>query len=162
MQSDARTKLAAEQLELVRALVGRASAPAEFDSSRMQATAEALLLKRSNSVARAWPELARSLGDTFEDRFARYASSRPLPEGGALADGRVFARTLGRPIRLADMAELEVLDFDLHHRVCADGAIARRGFSLVSALLRESHRLIIAIRLPLLGERRFRVTLKIL
>jgi hypothetical protein len=162
MHSDARTRLAAEQLELVRALVGHDAMPAEFDSSRIQATTEALLHKRSHSVARVWPALSRSLGETFEDRFARYARSRPLPEGGALADGRVFARTLCPLVSLADEAKLEVLAFDLHHRVRPDGAIARRGFSLVLGQLKESFRLVIAIRLPLLGERWIRVPLKIL
>lgn len=162
MHSDTRTKLAVEQLELVRALAGHVPAPAEFDGSRIQAAADALLQKRSHSVARVWPEIARSLGDTFANHFALYAGSHPLPEDGALADGLLFVRTLGRQVRLGDDAALELLSFDLRHRVRADGTIARRGFYFGSALLRESLRRIIAIRLPLLGESWIRIPLKIL
>lgn len=163
MHTDARTRLAAAQLELVRALVGNEIAPPEFDRLRIQATADALLLKRSHSVARAWPRLARSLGPAFEECFAQYARSRPiLQEGGPLADGRAFARALARVGALADDAALEALAFDLRYRVSAERVIARRGFSFGAALLKRSVRFVIAARLPLCGERWISVPLKIL
>src|SRR6185503_7314713 len=88
MHTDARTRLAAGQLELVRALVGDGIAPEGFDGPRIQAAAGALLQKRAHSVARAWPDLARSLGSAFDERFARYARSRPIFQGGGpMLDG---------------------------------------------------------------------------
>lgn len=163
MHTDARKRLAAAHLELLRALVRDEIAPAEFDSSRIQTTADALLRKRSHSVANAWPRLARSLGSEFDERFALYARSRPIvQEGAPLADGRAFARTPARAGALADEAALETLAFDLRYHVSSERVIARRGFSFGAALLKQSLRFIIAIRLPLVGERWISVPLKIL
>lgn len=163
MHTEARKRLAAAQLELVRALVSNEIAPAEFDSSRIQATADALLLKRSHSVAHGWPGLARSLGSAFDEHFAAYARSRPIVhEGGPLADGRAFARALARAGVLADEAALETLAFDLRYLVSSERVIARRGVSFGAALLKQSLWFVIAIRLPLLGERWINVPLKIL
>ena len=163
MHIDARKKLAAAQLELVRALVGRESATAEFDSSRIQATANTLMLKRARSVAHAWPELARSLGAAFDERFALYGESHPTAqEGSPLADGRAFPRSLRREGALADGALLETLRFDLRYRVRGEKVIARRGFSFVAGALKQPLRFVVALRLPLLGERWLNIPLKIL
>jgi len=163
MHTDARKRLAEAQLELVRALVSNEIAPAEFDSSRVQATADALLLKRSHSVAQAWPGLARSLGSAFDERFALYARSRHiLQEGGPLTDGRAFARTLARAGALTDEAALETLAFDLRYHVSPERVIARRGFWFGAAVLKQSLQFTIAMRLPLFGERWINVPLKIL
>lgn len=163
MHIDARKRLAAAQLELVRALVSNEIAPAEFDSSRIQATADALLLKRAHSVAHAWPGLARSLGPAFDERFALFAQSGPIAQGGGpLADGRAFARAVSRAGALAEDAALETLAFDLRYRVNSERIIARRGFSFGAALLKQSLRIIVGIRLPFLGERWISVPLKIL
>ena len=136
---------------------------AEFDSSRIQATANALLLKRARSVAHAWPQLARSLGAAFDERFAQYGESHPIAqEGSPLADGRAFARSLHRAGALADEALLETLRFDLRYRVRSERVIARRGFSFGAGLLKQSLRFVVAFRLPLLGERWLNIPLKIL
>ncbi|MEK6288484.1 MAG: hypothetical protein AABO57_22430 [Acidobacteriota bacterium] len=162
MYSDARRRLAAAQLELVRALVSNEIAPAEFDNSRIQATADALLLKRAHAVAGAWPSLARSLGSAFDDRFALYSRSRPVvQEGGPLADGRAFARELARAGAVQDDVALETLAFDLRHRVSSDRVIARRGFSFGASLLKQPLRCIIGIRIPLLRERWISIPLTI-
>lgn len=163
MHNDARKRLAAAQLELLCALVGREIAPAEFDSSRIQATANALMLKRARSVARAWPQLARSLGSAFDHRFALYAQSRPITqESEPLADGRAFARSIHRAFALADEAVLETLAFDLRYRIRGEKVTARRGFSFGAGRLKQSLRFVVAVRLPLLGERWFNIPLKIL
>jgi hypothetical protein len=163
MHTDARTRIAAGQLELVRALVGNEFAPEGFDSLRIQAAADALLLKRAHSVARAWPELARSLGATFDERFARYARSRPmLQDGGPMLDGRRFAHSLARGGHLADDASVEVLAFDVRNSVKGDKVVARRSIWIGAVFLRQSLRLIIAIRLPLFGERWINLPLKFL
>ena len=163
MHADARTRIAADQLEVVRALVGNEIAPDGFDRARIQAAADALLLKRAHSVARAWPELARSLGPTFDERFARYARSQPMLQGvGPMLDGRRFAHLLAREGHLADDASVEVLAFDARNRVNGDGVAARRRIWIGAAFLRQSVRLIIAIRLPLFGERWINLPLKFL
>ncbi len=163
MHIDARKKLAAAQLELVRALVGCERPSAGFDSSRIQATANALLLKRARSVAHAWPELARSLGAAFDERFMQYGESHPIAqESSPIADGRAFARSLRRAGALADEALLETLRFDLRYRIRSEKVIARRGFSFGARTLKQSLRFVVAFRLPLLGERWFNIPLKIL
>jgi hypothetical protein len=155
--------LAAAQLELVRALVGHETAPAEFDSQRIQAAAKTLMLKRARSVAHAWPQLARSLGSEFDHRFALYAQARPFTqEGEPFADGRAFARSLRRTLVLADEAVLEALAFDLRYRVRGEKVTARRGFSFSIGVLKQSFRFVVAVRLPLIGERWFKLPLKIL
>jgi hypothetical protein len=163
MHTDARTRLASSQLELVQALVGNGAKPAEFDASRIQATADALLLKRTHSVARSWPSLARSLGPAFDERFSNYARSRPpLHDGGPLADGRAFARAVAQDVALADDAALEALLFDLRYRISEERVVARRGFFFGLAQLNQSQRLVIGIRLPLFGERLINLPLQIL
>ena len=162
MHTDARTRIAADQTGLVRALVGNGIAPKGFDGSRVQAAAGALLLKRAHSVARAWPSLARSLGPKFDERFAEYACSRPTLQSNPMLDGRAFARVLAGDGRLDDDAAAEVLAFDVRHRASGDRILARRGIWIGAALLRHSRRLNIAIRLPLFGERWISVPLKFL
>jgi len=163
MHTDARKNLAAAQLELMRALTSGERPPAGFDASRIQATADLLRLKRARSVAHQWPRLARSLGPAFLDRFALYAQGHPAEqEGGALAEGRAFARAIARAGALADEAALELLAFDLRYRISRERAIARRGISFSVRLLKQSLRLVIAIRLPVLGERWLNIPLKIL
>src|SRR5262245_14959244 len=100
---DARARLAAQQPELVRALTGQAPAPADFDQARLGATAQALVTKRAQAVARTWPGLAAGLGERYRERFELFAKHWPLPhEGGPLADGRTFARMLARLGELSD------------------------------------------------------------
>jgi len=100
--SASRERLAAEQAELVRALVGGGPVPGGFDPERVRATSAALARKRAREVARAWPVLAADLGEEFTGRFVADAARRPAPaRGGALADGLAFARALSRQGRLS-------------------------------------------------------------
>ncbi len=163
MHIDARKKLAAAQLELVRALTGRTGAPAEFDCTRIQATARTLMRKRARAVAHAWPQLARSLGATFDEQFELYAHAHTLAqEGGVLADGRSFARLLARAGALADEALLEIIRFDLRYRIRSEKVTPRRGFSIGAGVLKQPPRFVVAVRLPMLGERWLKIPLKIL
>jgi hypothetical protein len=151
---DARARLAARQAELVRALMSHGEPPPAGDAARLRATAEALAAKRAKAVARAWPALAAGLGEDFRERFARFAAGVPLPhEGGPLADGRAFARWLARAGELSDAGRLEALAVDLRYRAHAGGLVPRRGPALAWARLREPRRLVVAVRLPWLGER---------
>jgi hypothetical protein len=145
--ADARSRLAARQAELVRALTGQGEPPAGFDPARLLAAARSLARKRMREVARAWPALSGSLGDTFAARFRDFAAVTPSPtEGGPLADGRAFVRTLAAG-EWTDAARLEVLAVDLHWRSCPRGLSPRRGPFLTAARLRQARRLVVALRL---------------
>ena len=142
------------QAQLVRALVEGADAPADFDRERLTAAAEALLLKRARTVAREWPQLAGALGGEFAAHFAAYGRANPLSQAGSpLADGRAFTDWIKRAGLLTDEGRLEALAFDARYRVRHDSVIRRRGPWLRILRLNPSHRLIIVMRLPLLGER---------
>jgi hypothetical protein len=103
----ARDELGARQASLVAALVAGAAAPAGVDAERVRIQATALLRKRGRGVARAEPELAAALGESFGTAFADYA--RGLPQEGCSADdAAAFARCLlssqyrrGREVRQA-------------------------------------------------------------
>jgi hypothetical protein len=158
--ADRRTKLGELQAKLVQALTEQGAAPAGFDAARLQAAAAALARKRARSAARAWPALARALGPAFEGRFAAFAARTPLPRaGGPLADGRAFARALAAAGSLPEEGRREALAVDLRYAACASGLRPRRGPAVVAAFLRASRRLVVAVRLPWLGERWFEVAL---
>ncbi|MET0832681.1 MAG: hypothetical protein ABWZ62_01795, partial [Actinomycetota bacterium] len=74
-----RERLAGQQADLVRALVGGGPVPGGFDPERVRATSAALARKRAREVARAWPVLAAELGEAFTGRFLAYAAGRPPP-----------------------------------------------------------------------------------
>jgi hypothetical protein len=153
MSDDARQQLALMQAELVRALVEGTDAPATFDRERLEAAAEALLLKRARATAQAWPQLARAMKEAFAVRFAAYARGNPLPhDSSPLADGRLFIAGLARAGVLTDEGRLEAFVFDARYRIRNDAVIRRRGPLLRVLRLPRLRRLIIVVRLPLLGE----------
>ena len=149
-----RARLAAEQAALVRALVEHAPPPAGFDPARLTLAAESLGRKRICAVARAWPGLAGALGPHFSERFAAFAATSSIPHsGGPLADGRAFARALARDARLPDAGRIESLAVDLRYSSGPSGLKPRRGPAIAVALLTTPRRLVVAVRLPWLGER---------
>jgi hypothetical protein len=150
---DARRRLAEAQERLLRALAGHGQPPEDFDAGRVRAAAEALAHKRARTVARAWPGLARALGADFAGSFSAFAANSPLPRaGGPLADGRAFAAHLASRGQLPDAGRLEALAVDLRYRRMPDGLKPRRGPAFLAAWLRGSGRLVLAVRLPWLGE----------
>jgi hypothetical protein len=156
--SDRRRRLAEQQARLAAALMKPGTELPNFDRDRLAAAAQSLANKRLQSAARAWPDLANSLGEQFAGLFQEYAANHLLPQdGGPLADGRAFADYLARQQKLPDDARLEVLGVDLRFVRTARGLMPRRGFALKMALQKQSPRLVIALRLPWLGERWFRL-----
>jgi hypothetical protein len=154
MSDNARQQLASMQAQLVRALVEGTDAPATFDPKRLEAAAGALLLKRSRAVAQAWPQLARTMNEAFAAHFAAYARVNPLPgDGNSLADGRGFIDWLERAGLLTDEGRLEAFAFDARYRIRNGAVISRRGPTVRARRLKATRRLIIVVRLPLLGER---------
>jgi len=150
----ARSSLAAAQAELIRALAGGSAAPDRFDAARFQVAARALVSKRSRAAARAWPGLSGTFGEQWRQQFRAFTQTCPLArEGGPLADGYAFARFLQRAGKLPDEGRLEALAFDLRYRQCAGRFRPRRGVAARACLLGRPRRLVLAIRLPFLGER---------
>src|SRR5262249_20163273 len=112
--ADGRARLEAEQADLVRALTGQGKPPPGFAVERVQAAAASLLRKRQRAAALAWPRLAAALGERFAEQFLAFAQKTQLPScGGALADGRAFARELMKTDSLSEEGKLEVLAIDL-------------------------------------------------
>lgn len=156
--ADTRAHLAEQQAALVRSLVADGDALPGFDAQRIEAAAAALASKRRREVAHTWPGLARALGDRFVRLFDEYAGQAPMPTlGGPRADGRSFARFLAQINLLTDEGRLEALQVDMHFKITPDGLIRRQGSTLQIAWLRTARRLVVALRLPLLGERCWRI-----
>jgi hypothetical protein len=152
--AELRRQLAEGQARLVEALTRSGEVPEGFDGQRLRAAAEVLLRKRTREAARAWPALARALGESFDEKFRDFASRVPLPrEGGPLADGRAFVADLAARGELPDEGRLEALGVDLHYRRTVNGLRRRRGPAVKAAWLPRARRLALAVRLPWLGVR---------
>jgi uncharacterized protein (UPF0276 family) len=90
-----RARLAAEQSQLVDALVSGSPPAAAFDARRVDAAAAALVGKRAHEVARGHPFLVDALGAQFRPQFAAYVATHPLPAGGgACSDATAFSEWL--------------------------------------------------------------------
>jgi hypothetical protein len=153
MSTEARQRLAARQAELVCALAGKGGAPSGFDAARLHAASVALARKRRSVVARAWPALPAALGEHYAERFDAYAQTTPLPRvGGPLADGRAFLRWLAAAGVDVAAFSLPALAVDLRYRTIEDGLVPRRGPALKATIVRAPRRLVIALRLPWLGD----------
>lgn len=154
MSDDRRQQLALLQAQVVRALVEGAEAPKDFDRARLAAAADALLSKRARAVAYVWPRLARAMRDEFAVRFADYARATPLPhDGSPLADGRAFLGWLAHAGLLTDEGRLEAFAFDARYRLRKGAFKRRRGLWLCAGRFGAARRLVILIRLPMIGER---------
>ena len=76
-----RERLAAQQAELLRALLAGAPTPDGFDDHRIRAQAHALLAKRRRIAWHLRPDLADELGDRFGPLFTEYAADHPKVVG---------------------------------------------------------------------------------
>jgi hypothetical protein len=160
VQADARARLSNAQAELVRSLAGHAPAPAGFDRARLAAASRALFEKRARSVQSSWPLMSNALGEMFLERFARYAEASPIPaEGGALADGRLFAQALEAAGEFPEQAGIEIIAFDARYHACPSGYTSRGGISIRAKLLKRPLRLIVICRHARHGERWINVPL---
>jgi len=149
---DALARIAREQEELVRSLTGKGEDPAGIDAHRLHATRQTLARKRAGAVAKLYPRLSQSLADDFPRLFETFAAETLLPqEGGALADGRAFARSLQKAKKCPEAARPELLQVDLYWRRSRQGLARRRGFFLRLARFHDPRRFVVALRLPWLG-----------
>jgi hypothetical protein len=153
-----RADLARRQAELVSALVARESPPPGFDAARLAASAAGLRSKRAHAIAKAWPRLARALGSAFEGAVERHVRRLPsAPSSGPPGDGRALARWLAAEGRLPWEGRLELLAAELRHRWPADGRRLPRRGGAAAAWRRSPAEFVVAVRLPLLGERWLRL-----
>ncbi len=155
--AESRIQIAQQQTALVRALSGLGPPPQEFDADDLSIAATALAQKRLREVARAWPNLAASLGDLFATQFRLFAATTPIPhEGGPLADGFAFAQHLHSSGQLPDAGHDELIATALRFRPTSHGLTARRGPFIQIRLSRRPFCFVFAARVPLVGELWFR------
>lgn len=92
--SVARKNLAAQQAELLSALLDRGAPPSGFDPGRLRVQSDALVSKRRRVVTRLRPELSE-LGERLPELFESYARSNPRRTGmSAGADAESFVEWL--------------------------------------------------------------------
>lgn len=148
-----RARLAKAQFALVQALSQQTIALGNFDASRLQAAADALIQKRACSVSRTWPALWHSLGRVFMDRFTEFAATTSIPRrGGPLADGHAFVRFLRQRGELSDEGRLEALAVDLRYAAVQDGLVPRRLPTVRIGWFPRRFGLVVVVQVPWLGE----------
>ena len=92
MMGAARSRLASMEAEFLRSRSSGGPFAAGSDRRGLQATAQLLWAKRVRTMARAWPELTRLLGDNFNERATEVLSGIPLSSGDhAVQDGFIVA-----------------------------------------------------------------------
>jgi hypothetical protein len=112
----------------------------------MRATSQILWAKRVRTMARAWPELAKFLGNRLDERATQVLAGIELPPGDhAVEDGLMLARHL-EPI--PDTVRLRMLDVKLRYR-WQRGHLVRRSRPAAGCIyLAQSGRVIVAVRVP--------------
>src|SRR5690348_14131241 len=156
MFDNERSALAVRQRELVAALVTNRTTIESFDAQRLAMAAEALFRKRQRGVEKTWPNLARSLGESFAAHFRDFAAQHPSPAAGSpFADGWEFARHLHRSGALPDAGAHELLEVRLAFHRTRRGIVGWRGPFVSWQRLREARRLLIGVRSPFGGVRYF-------
>ena len=139
------------QAALLRALIGGDAPPDGFDAAKAAVASRSLWRKRAHAVAAAWPALALGLGDRFDAAFEAYARAMPPPATGhGLADGLAFARALPR----ADLTQDGRVELLL-----ARAVLCERGVCAGAVRLRDPWRVLVVLRAPVIGRRRFAVAL---
>jgi hypothetical protein len=152
MSDEARARLAARQVELIRALYG--GPPVKGLDARMVAlTSAALAQKRARAVASAWPALASELATDFAGRFVAYALATPPPDCGALADGLAFSQVLAREGHLPSDVRIEHIVATARVRLRHHRLVTRRGPHLAATITGRPRRLVIVVSLPPIGTR---------
>jgi hypothetical protein len=139
---------------MVRSLVAQGPVPADFDETRLRTMARTLVNKRRTSLARIWPSLVKAVGDSYTESFTKYAQSHSMPVCATpRGDGRAYLSWLATQHPLSDTLFLEAMAFDLRFLSTPQGLRPRSRFRVRMARLPQSRKLVIALRLPWLGER---------
>ena len=156
---ETRAALALRQAALVNALISGGEPPPGFDSQRLLAAAESLARKRRGPRRGPGRDWAHALGNEVPTSISPPTpAALPLPsEGGPLADGFGFTRWLSGRGCLPEAGRMEVMAVGLRYRCIPAGLAGRRWPSLRVAWSRQSRRVMIAVRIPRVGERWFSV-----
>ena len=149
MMGAARSRLASMEAEFLRSLSSGGPFAAGSDRRGMQATSKLLWAKRVRSMAKAWPELASLLGTGLTERAAEVLAGTSLAAGDhALQDGLLLALDLKATGPIPDNLRLKLLAVRVHHRWHRGHLARRSGPALGCTYLRQSRRLVCALRLP--------------
>src|SRR5579864_7791490 len=143
-----RHRLAAMEAEFIRSLSVSGPYSSGLDPRGMRATSQVLMAKRVRTMARAWPELAGVLGDDLAGRATDVLAGTPLPSDHAVQDGLTLARHLEAAGPIPDSLKVRMLGVSLHHRMKRGLLVQWPGPAWGVAHLRESGRLICALRVP--------------
>lgn len=145
----ARHRLATQEAEFIRTLSAGGPDSSDSDLRGMRATSQLLRAKRVRTMARAWPELTSVLGNGLAERANDVLAGTPLSPGDhALQDGLMVARHLEAAGSIPDSLRLRMLGIRLHYCEKKRVLVQRRGPASGFTYLRESGRLIFALRLP--------------
>jgi hypothetical protein len=145
----ARHRLAAMEVEFIRSLTAGGPYSSGSDIRGMRATSQLLRAKRVRTMERAWPELAGVLGDGLADRATDVLASTPLPPGDhAVQDGLTVARHLAAAGPIPDSLRLRMLAVRLRYRRRRGVLVQWSRPALGFTYLRQSRRLICALRVP--------------
>lgn len=138
-------------------MTGGAPPPAGFDTRLLQATSRGLMCKRAREAAKAWPTLCQDLGAAYLPQFLAYAARVPAPAaGGPLVDALQFVMSARAGHELSARARLELACGRAHWSM-RRGRIHARRFGIALAVLGRPSRIVLAVRLPILGFRQIRL-----
>jgi len=145
----ARRRLASMEAEFIRSLLAGGPYPAGSDLRGMQATSQLLRSKRLRHLAKAWPELAQILGNAFSERAIELLDSNGLRQPAhAVQDGLTLALELRAEGPIPDGLRLRLLTVQLRYRWQRGRLVRRPGPAVGWAYLRQSRRLVVALRIP--------------
>jgi len=145
----ARHRLASVQGEFIRSLSAGGPYASNSDLRGMRATSQLLRAKRVRTMARAWPELAGVLGNGLAERATEVLAGTPLSPGDhAVQDGLRVACHLEAAGPIPDSLRLRMLGVRLHYRQKPGLLVQLPRPALGFAYLRQSGRLICALRVP--------------
>jgi hypothetical protein len=149
MMDAARYRLASMEAEFIRSLWVGGPFPPGSDVRSMRATSHLLRAKRVRAIARAWPELARLLGSNLTEQATAILAGVPLPPGDhGIQDGLMVARQVAEAQPIPDSLRLRILGVRLRHRWKRGLLVRRTRPALGFTYLRQSGRLICALRVP--------------
>jgi hypothetical protein len=145
----ARQRLASLEAEFIRTLSADGPYSSGSDLRGMRATSQLLRAKRVRIMARAWPELVDVLGNGLAERATEALARTPLAPGDhAAQDGLMVARHLEAAGPIPDSLRLRMVGIRMRYRNKEGLLVQRRGPALGFAYLRQSGRLICALRVP--------------
>jgi hypothetical protein len=144
-----RHRLASMEAEFIRSLLACGPYSSGSDLRGMRATSQLLRAKRVRSMARAWPELAGVLGNGLAEQATDVLAGTPLPPGDhAVQDGLIVSRHLKAAGPIPDSLRLRMLDVRLRYHWNRGLLVQRRGPAVGFTYLRQSGRLMCALRQP--------------